>query len=60
VLVDRSGSPWDRQERRPSHADKRRAVQRRALAMELGSLVPSGVAAAEIVAWAEARWRRVA
>jgi hypothetical protein len=27
VLVDRSRSPWDRKERRPSHADKRKAVQ---------------------------------
>ena len=26
-LVDRSGSPWDEEERRPSHADKRKAVQ---------------------------------
>lgn len=27
-LVDRSGSPWDREERRPSHADKRKSLQR--------------------------------
>jgi hypothetical protein len=27
ALVDRSRSPWDREERRPSHADKRKAVQ---------------------------------
>ncbi len=27
-LVDRSLSPWDRQERRPSHADRRKALQR--------------------------------
>jgi hypothetical protein len=60
ALVDRSAAPWDREERRPSHADKRRAVQRRALAQELGALVVAGTAVEEIVAWAEARWRRVA
>ena len=60
ALVDRSGSPWDREERRPSHADKRRAVQRRAVAQELGGLVAAGTDVAEIVAWAEARWRRLA
>jgi hypothetical protein len=27
VLCDRSASPWDDQERRPSHADKRQALQ---------------------------------
>jgi hypothetical protein len=26
-LVDRSRCPWDTEERRPSHADKRKAVQ---------------------------------
>jgi hypothetical protein len=60
ALVDRSGSPWDRQERRPSHGDKRGAAQRRALAQELGALVAAGTAVADIVAWAEARWRHVA
>jgi hypothetical protein len=60
ALVDRSGSPWDRAERRPSHADKRRAVQRRALAQELGALVAAGTAVEEMVAWAEARWQHVA
>jgi hypothetical protein len=60
ALVDRSGSPWDREERRPSHADKRRAVQRRSLAQELGALVAAGRSREEIVAWMEDRWRRVA
>jgi hypothetical protein len=27
-LVDRSASPWDREPRRPSHADRRKAMQR--------------------------------
>lgn len=33
-LVDRSASPWDDATRRPSHADRRRAVQRECLRME--------------------------
>lgn len=34
-LVDRSGSPWDNEPRRPSHADKRKAVQREVLRGEI-------------------------
>jgi hypothetical protein len=34
-LVDRCGSPWDTQERRPSHADKRKALQREVLREEI-------------------------
>jgi hypothetical protein len=34
-LVDRSGSPWDREPRRPSHADKRKALQRVVLQAEI-------------------------
>jgi hypothetical protein len=33
-LVDRSASPWDDRARRPSHADRRRAVQRACLKSE--------------------------
>jgi Transposase DDE domain len=33
-LCDRSASPWDQQERRPSHADKRKALQRNLLEQE--------------------------
>jgi hypothetical protein len=33
-LCDRGASPWDREERRPSHADKRRALQGEMLAAE--------------------------
>jgi hypothetical protein len=35
ALVDRSRSPWDQQERRPSHADKRKALQREILRAEI-------------------------
>lgn len=34
-LVDRSASPWDKQPRRPSHADKRKALQREVLQREI-------------------------
>src|SRR5207237_5683725 len=34
-LVDRSASPWDSEPRRPSHADKRKALQREALRGEI-------------------------
>src|SRR5215469_494444 len=34
-LVDRSASPWDTQPRRPSHADKRKALQREVLRAEI-------------------------
>jgi hypothetical protein len=33
-LCDRSDSPWDRADRRPSHADRRKALQREILAEE--------------------------
>jgi hypothetical protein len=38
-LVDRSGSPWDSQARRPSHADKRRALQREILQGEIEAVL---------------------
>jgi hypothetical protein len=34
-LVDRSAAPWDRQPRRPSQADKRKALQREILGQEI-------------------------
>jgi hypothetical protein len=34
-LVDRSSSPWDNEPRRPSHADKRKALQREVLRGEI-------------------------
>jgi hypothetical protein len=34
-LVDRSGSPWDTEDRRPSHADRRKALQREILRAEI-------------------------
>jgi len=34
-LVDRSASPWDSQWRRPSHADRRKAMLREILRAEI-------------------------
>jgi hypothetical protein len=47
-LVDRSASPWDRQPRRPSHADKRRAWRRAELDQEIHAVLRPGVTEAEI------------
>lgn len=38
-LVDRSRSPWDAQPRRPSHADKRKALQREVLRQEIEAVL---------------------
>jgi hypothetical protein len=35
ALVDRRASPWDHEPRRPSHADKRKALQREVLRAEI-------------------------
>ena len=37
-LVDRGDSPWDNAERRPSHADRRKALRRRILRNELSTI----------------------
>ena len=39
-LVHRDDSPWDRADRRPSHADRRKALQASCLADELSSTTP--------------------
>ena len=38
-LVDRSNSPWDDSTRRPSHADKRKALQREVLRQEIEAVL---------------------
>ena len=38
VLCDRSLSPWDDAERRPSHADRRKALRRYIMEQELSTL----------------------
>jgi hypothetical protein len=41
-LVDRSASPWDEAQRRPSHADKRKALQREVLRAETQAALAEG------------------
>jgi hypothetical protein len=41
-LVDRENSPWDWEYRRPSHADKRKALQRQILRGEIEAVLASG------------------
>lgn len=40
TLADRGRAPWDAEDRRPSHADKRKALQREILQKEIQTLVP--------------------
>lgn len=48
ALCDRSDSPWDDPQRRPSHADRRKALQRSCLAEEFSRLQRHQAVAAEI------------
>jgi SRSO17 transposase len=41
-LVDRENSPWDWEYRRPSHADKRKALQREILRAEIEAVLATG------------------
>jgi hypothetical protein len=52
-LVDRSESPWDDPNRRPSHADKRRTWRHELLIGEIRAVLRTGVTAKEIQAIAE-------
>jgi DDE superfamily endonuclease len=52
-LVDREASPWDDPDRRPSHADKRRAWRRELLAEEIRAVLRPGVTEEEIQAVAK-------
>jgi DDE superfamily endonuclease len=47
-LVDRSQSPWDNEPRRPSHRDKRKALQREVLHGEIEAVLSSRPNAEEI------------
>jgi hypothetical protein len=42
-LVNRSASPWENEPRRPSHADKRKALQREVLRGEMGEALSGGL-----------------
>jgi hypothetical protein len=52
-LVDRSASPWDAEPRRPSHADKRRALQREVLRGEIREALSGRPTKGEIRALAQ-------
>jgi hypothetical protein len=52
-LVDRRACPWDEQERRPSPADKRRALQREMLRAETEAMLAEGPNAEGFRQWAE-------
>jgi hypothetical protein len=48
TLCDRSASPWDDAERRPSHADRRKALQRQCLGREFQRLAEGQALTPEI------------
>lgn len=52
-LVDRSASPWDNKPRRPSHADKRKALQREVLRGEIDAALAGRPSKADFRALAE-------
>jgi hypothetical protein len=52
-LVDRSASPWDSEPRRPSHADKRKALQREVLQGEIEEALAGRPSKAKIRALAQ-------
>ena len=54
-LVDRRRSPWDDEDRRPSHADRRNALRRQCLEEEFRA----GAAAGPLPRKIESLWRRV-
>lgn len=59
-LVDRSASPWDNKPRRPSHADKREALQQELLQEEFEAVLGAEVNPGEIRALVERLVRRLA
>jgi hypothetical protein len=59
-LVDRSACPWDSAPRRPSHADKRKAVQRETLRAEIREALSGRPSKQEIRALAERLLERAA
>ena len=53
TICDRSDSPWDDPGRRPSHADRRKALQRTILKREYSSLLHCRGAARKLAAFAQ-------
>lgn len=52
-LIDRGGSPWDGEWRRPSHADKRKAIRRAILGNEIQAAVGHAAETGDFQAVAE-------
>ena len=52
-LADRSNRPWDNTARRPSHADKRRAIARKMLRSEFPATPPTTPETQKYLALAE-------
>ncbi len=52
-ICDRSDSPWDDAERRPSHADRRKALRKQVFRNELSALVEAGASPAKFIRLAE-------
>jgi hypothetical protein len=52
-ICDRRDSPWDDPSRRPSHADRRKALRRNILQLQYLSLTRCRRAARQIVAFAQ-------
>jgi hypothetical protein len=48
-ICDRSDSPWDDAERRPSHADRRKALRKQIFRNELSALVEAGASPAKFI-----------
>jgi DDE superfamily endonuclease len=59
-LVDRRSSPWDDASRRPSHADKRKALQREVLRDEIQAILASEPGPEEIARLADLLVQRAA
>jgi hypothetical protein len=60
AICDRSASPWDDQERRPSHADRRKALQRWCLDQEFQQLCQGHALQPEMQQFVERLMRRAA
>jgi hypothetical protein len=48
LVGHRAGAPWDDPDRRPSHADKRRAWQRELLGKDIRAVLPAGMSDGDI------------
>ncbi len=59
-LVDRSESPWDRTDRRPSHADKRKSLQRACREAEYRMIVGEGEVSQELEEYIQRLWQQAA